>query len=82
MADDLVDWANRNVYPTSGSSLIGAGVSQYAPIDDFNKTIRTGAPDAGAYMWTQGNNPGWTVNENFKTFSGIAPSPPTDVNVY
>ncbi len=82
MADDLVDWGNKNVYPTSTSSLIGAGVSQYAPVDDFNKSIRTGAPDAGAYMWMQNSNPGWTVNENFKTFSGIAPSPPTDVEAY
>lgn len=65
-AQDFVDAASRNTYPSSDSPLIGAGNATYATSDDFNGTPRTGAIDAGAYAWTGAANPGWAVMPGFK----------------
>lgn len=69
---DLQDAAGRDVYPTSDSPLRGAGSAALNPADDFNSTARAGTHDAGAYVYTAANNPGWPVGPGFK---GIAPTP-------
>ncbi len=63
---DLLDAAGKNVYPTSDSPLIDAGVAAYITGFDFNGTIRAVLPDAGAYRWNGPANPGWPVSEGFK----------------
>lgn len=64
---DVEGWA---LYPTSDSLLRDAGdpsSGAWVPSTDFNGTARPGnAPDAGAYEWTQDDNPGWVVQEGFK----------------
>ncbi len=69
---DLQDAAGRDVYPTSDSPLRAAGSAALNPTDDFNGTARAGTHDAGAYVYTAANNPGWPVGPGFK---GIAPAP-------
>jgi MYXO-CTERM domain-containing protein len=73
LADDFIDAAARNVYPSADSVLIDAGDPQYATAFDFNGDPRTDPPEAGAYAWTEPVNPGWTVQAGFKGSS----TPPT-----
>ncbi len=63
---DMVDAAGLDVYPRSESTLIDAGDASYVTEVDFNGTLRTGSPEAGAYTWTGQNNPGWKVISEFK----------------
>ena len=63
---DFVDAANKNVYPTAASALIGAADAAYVTAVDFNNTPRAGQADAGAYTWTGTVNPGWPIGEGFK----------------
>lgn len=63
---DLLNAAGKNVYPSTDSALIDAGDPSYSAAWDFNQTIRSGTPDAGAYTWTNSLNPGWPVSEGFK----------------
>ena len=63
---DFIDAAGRNVYPTSDSSLIGAGDPTYAVSNDFNGTPRLASVDTGAYDWTGAQNPGWRIAPGFK----------------
>lgn len=65
-AQDFLDVANRNVYPTSDSALLGSGDPAWAVTQDFNGTARSGSVDAGAYTWTGAQNPGWMVGPGFK----------------
>ena len=64
---DVQGWA---LYPARDSVLRDAGdpsSGAWVPEADFNGTPRPGdAPDAGAYEWTQDENPGWVVQESFK----------------
>ncbi len=76
VAQDFVDAANRNVYPSADSPSIDAGTLARAVADDFNCTSRTGTPDAGAYTWNGSSNPGWSVGPAFKPPCGAAQSPP------
>jgi hypothetical protein len=74
---DLLNVAQKNVYPTATSRLIDAGNATYGVSVDFNGTPRSGTPDAGAYEWTQATNPGWAVQPGFKGSSTPAPQNPT-----
>jgi len=56
-----------NVYPASGSALIGAGSSLYSPDDDFDGRGRVGVVIVGAYRWVSGESPLWEVTGGFKT---------------
>jgi hypothetical protein len=81
---DFVDAANRDVYPTSNSKVIDAADPAYATPFDFNGTLRSGQPDAGAYTWTGTNNPGWSVIPGFKQVtpaSGPRPNAPVNLRV-
>ncbi len=70
-----------DVFPANSSALVGAGDARYAVSTDFNGTQRSGAPDAGAYKFAAGGNPGWTLGPGFKGATGAqkVPRPPTDV---
>ena len=56
----------NDVFPASGSALIGAGDAQYVTADDFNGTARGGEADVGAYHFDAAGNPGWPLGEGFK----------------
>jgi len=76
-AQDLIDAASRNVYPTATSPMIDAGTASWVTALDFNGTARSGVPDAGAYTWTGPSNPGWTVGPGLKgTGAATPPAPP------
>jgi hypothetical protein len=59
-----------DVFPKSGSALVGAGNASYGIPDDFNGTPRDGSLDAGAYRFNSAGNPGWTIVSGFKDTSG------------
>jgi len=56
----------NDVFPKSGSALVGAGVAMYGVMDDFNGTPREGTLDVGAYRFAAGGNPGWPIGPGFK----------------
>jgi Right handed beta helix region len=72
--DDLVNVQALNAYPTTASKVIDAAQSAYSTTTDFNGTVRSGTPDAGAYEWVGATNPGWSVAAGFKTAAGPAPA--------
>lgn len=55
----------NDVFPKTGSALIGAGDTGHMVDDDFNGTLRGGVADVGAYVFAA-SNPGWTLAEGFK----------------
>jgi hypothetical protein len=67
----------NDVFPKTGSALIGAAASQYIPATDFNGATRTGSTDVGAYRFSASGNPGWSLAAGFK--GGTRPMPPTNV---
>ena len=70
-----------DVFPTVDGALIGAGSLNFAVIEDFNGTPRSGTVDAGAYSFQAGGNPGWQIGEGFKsTVAATRPNPPKDVS--
>jgi len=70
-----------DVFPKTGSALIGAGVAQYVTQFDFNGAARGGAADVGAYKYQAGGNPGWALAASFKPMpGGTVPNPPTDLS--
>jgi len=70
-----------NVFPKTGSSLIGAGSTSHVTATDFNGAARNGVADVGAYRYHAGGNPGWTLAAGFKADSGtVQPNPPTNVS--
>jgi uncharacterized repeat protein (TIGR01451 family) len=69
---DFLDAGNFVVYPSFDSALIDVEDSAYSTAVDFNATVRTGVPDAGAYTWTGPANPGWTIQEGFKILQPLA----------
>ena len=77
IAADFLQANRGNVYPSSQSKLIRAGVPAYAPKEDFNGTPRSGKPDAGAYAWTQAKNPGWSIQPGFKSMTPRRTASPT-----
>lgn len=69
-----------DLFPKSGSALIGAASAAHAAALDFNGTSRTGTNDVGAYRYSASGNPGWTITAGFKTSGNvIRPNPPTNV---
>ena len=70
-----------NPFPAQGSALIDAGNAAYVTAVDFNGNPRTGSPDAGAYTFDGGGNPGWTIAAGFKATTGRTrvPMPPEDL---
>lgn len=67
---DFADVEGWDFYPSSGSAVINAGDPRgeaHVPESDFNGAPRDGeSPDAGAYEYTGGSNPGWALQEGFK----------------
>jgi len=70
-----------DVFPKSGSALIGAADSNYLTQIDFNGTARRNKADAGAYLFDAKGNPGWTVTEGFKTTTEDSPAPAPHINL-
>lgn len=68
-------------FPAPGSALIGASNSAYVTAIDFNGNSRSGSLDAGAYIFNEDGNPGWTITPGFKATSSETkrPLPPTDL---
>ncbi len=74
---DMLAPSSRDFYPTAAGALLDAANGAYAPAGDFNGTARPfgSGDDAGAYEWTQADNPGWQIGSGFK-----AETPPPDGN--
>lgn len=77
---DFLDVEGWNLYPTSSAVLLDSGDpagAAWPPETDFNGVARPGdAPDVGAYEWTQADNPGWVVQQGYKSLdvqAGPAP---------
>lgn len=70
-----------DVFPASGSALIGAGDSRFSVQRDFNGDSRDGSVDVGAYRYAGAGNPGWAVQPGFKPTEGtqLAPMPPANL---
>jgi hypothetical protein len=66
-----------DVFPKTGSALIGAAAPAHVTASDFNGTSRTGSNDAGAYRYSATGNPGWVLAPAFK--NAKRPLPPTNV---
>jgi hypothetical protein len=58
-----------DVFPKSGSALIGTADRDYLTQIDFNGTARGDRADVGAYLFDANGNPGWTIMEGFKMTS-------------
>lgn len=56
----------NDVFPSSGSPLVGGGDPAHAVPDDFNGTPREGSADVGAYKFDPSGNPGWVLEADFK----------------
>lgn len=56
----------NDVFPKTGSALVGAGDKGQVVTDDFNGTPRGGEADVGAYKFDPAGNPGWTLAADFK----------------
>ena len=74
-----------DVYLQGGTALENAGDNTYAPADDFNETARPqdGTAEPGAYEIVGASNPGWQIDEEFKTPPVVQPAlvssePPAD----
>lgn len=67
-----------DVFPRTGSALIGAANANYAVTNDFNATPRAGSADVGAYRYSASGNPGWKIIAGFKQ-TGVRPMPPENV---
>jgi hypothetical protein len=71
-----------DVFPKTGSSLIGVGSTAHVPTADFNGTARNGVADVGAYRYQAGGNPGWALAAGFKSGAAATqPNPPTNLIV-
>ena len=77
---DFLDVPGWSLYPSQDSVLRDAGDpagEAWVPDVDFNGTPRSGAaPDAGAYEWTQADNPGWTLQQSYKDLGANNITPP------
>lgn len=58
------DWRGpgRDVFPVTGSALIGTANASFLTAADFNGTPRGGRLDVGAYVYSADGNPGWTIS--------------------
>lgn len=79
-AQDFVDVAGLDVWPSDNSAVIDAGDPALGVAVDFNWDPRDSAPDIGAYEWQAGGNPGWQVGPGFRdTDGGVPPAPDAGV---
>lgn len=73
---DFVAMDDFDFYPSGSSVLRDAADPDgraYLPGDDFNGTQRDGAqPDVGAYEYDGDGNPGWVIQEGFKSLEPSA----------
>ncbi|MFH2007840.1 MAG: choice-of-anchor Q domain-containing protein [bacterium] len=65
-AQDFVDTANLDAWPSDTSPLIDSGDPGLGVTMDFNWSTRDSAPDIGAYEWQAAGNPGWDVEPGFR----------------
>jgi len=63
---DFVNWRNKDVFPATGSLLIGKAYANITTANDFNKTKRNNSLDVGAYIYKPEGNPGWKIRRGFK----------------
>jgi hypothetical protein len=69
-----------DLFPKSGSALIGAASAAHIAALDFNGNSRNGTNDVGAYRYSAAGNPGWVISAGFKTAGNVVrPNPPTNV---
>ena len=68
-----------DVFPKTGSALIGAAAAAHVVANDFNGTARTGSADAGAYRFNAAGNPGWQIAAGFK--NAVRPKAPASLIV-
>jgi len=69
-----------DLFPKTGSALIGTASAANMPALDFNGNSRTGTNDVGAYRYSSSGNPGWVIGPGFKTGGNLVrPNPPTNV---
>lgn len=74
-----------DAFPAPGSALRGAADAAHVTALDFNGNARNGVADAGAYAFSEGGNPGWTVRPGFKAGGpsdspqGVRPNPPENL---
>jgi hypothetical protein len=69
-----------DLFPKTGSALIGSGAAAHTAAEDFNGTPRNGVADAGAYRYQPGGNPGWTLTAGFKAMAAeVKPNPPSNL---
>ena len=77
---DFLDYELWNFYPSMDSLLLDAANpsgNTYIPTYDFNGIERTGGSlEIGAYEWDGESNPGWPVQEGFKSFELTYEDPP------
>ena len=71
-AGQLAGDLDGGYFPRRGSSLIGAANPRFVVPDDFSTTSRRTTRDVGAYVFSAGGNPGWTISPGFK----MLPDPP------
>lgn len=62
---NLIRDLTRNLYPRSGSILIGAANPRYATDKDFEGRIRNTSPNSGAYRF-DAQGPAWPIQTGFK----------------
>jgi len=73
---ELQGYSNDNVYPTTSSSLISKGSSQYSSSYDFNGKPRSKTtPTVGAYEYSTPTNPGWLPTKSIKPAFSTPASP-------
>ena len=71
-----------DLFPAPGSALIAAADAGFVVAADFNNSPRSGTADAGAYVFSSGGNPGWTIGPGFKDAGGTTvtrPLPPSNL---
>lgn len=80
---DYQDVDGWDLYPTDDSTLRDVGDPSgdaWVPTTDFNGVERPGdAPDVGAYEWVGSGNPGWVVQEGFKSTDPVVVGSGSDV---
>jgi MYXO-CTERM domain-containing protein len=64
----------NDVFPATGSGLLGAGDPAHVTDDDFNGTPRDGIADVGAYRFDAAGNPGWPLAPGPKSEPAVAGS--------
>ena len=77
--NDFTDAPAWDYYPVSGAVVLDVGDASAAgrpQQTDFNGVPRTSSPDVGAYEWDGDGNPGWQVQEGFKTYDLAQGEPP------